>query len=308
MKVILDYLVYLLVRLVFGVLGSLPQGVRVSLCGGMFRIAFAVVPRLRKTAIRNLEIAFPEMSAERRGEILRGNCTEMGRLLADVIRLPTLTPEWAREHVSCPALERYAAVLQEQNGKGVLIATGHLGSFELLGHAIGLFGHPLSAIARRFRSPVLDRWWMGLREARGNSIIDRKGAFKEMVNTLLKGRSVAVLFDQNVTRNHAVFPTWFGKAAATTRSVALAALRTEVPIFVASIRYCGDDRYAIEAVECDCTDMYRDEALSMDEKIDIITQRLSDHYCQMIASFPEGWFWLHRRWKTRPEHDQEVVY
>jgi KDO2-lipid IV(A) lauroyltransferase len=308
MKVILDYIVYGLVRLVFGLLGALSQERRVSVCGGLFRIAFAIVPRLRKTAMRNLEIAFPEASSEWRREILKKNCTEMGRLLADVVRLPSLTPEWAREHVSCLVLERYVSVLGKQNGKGVLIATGHLGSFELLGHAIGLFGYPLSAIARRFRSPVLDRWWMSLREVRGNTIIDRKGAVKEMINTLLSGRSVAVLFDQNVTRNHAVFPTWFGKPAATTRSVALAALRTEVPIFVASMRYAGEDRYTIEAVECECSDVYRDERLSMDEKIDLITQRLSDHYCRMIAAFPEGWFWLHRRWKTRPEHEQEAVY
>ncbi len=308
MKLILDYLVYGLVRTVFGLLGCLSQERRVAVCGALFRLAFAVVPRLRKAALRNLEIAFPEASYQWRQEILAKNCTEMGRLLADVVRLPSLTPEWVREHVTCPVLGQYVSVLAQQNGKGVLIATGHLGSFELLGHAIGLFGYPLSAIARRFRSPVLDKWWMSLREARGNTIIDRKGAFKEMVNTLLNGRSVAVLFDQNVTRNHAVFPMWFGKKAATTRSVALAALRTEVAVFVASMRYSGDDRYVIEAVECDCSDVYRDQVLSMDEKIDIITQRLSDRYCRMIAAFPEGWFWLHRRWKTRPEHEPEVVY
>lgn len=308
MKLFIDYIIYLLVRLVFGLLGMLSQPARVGLCGSLFRCAFALVPKLRTTAIRNLEIAFPESSEQWRRAILTKNCTEMGRLLADVVRLPHLTPEWAQAHVSCPALEHYVRAFREHPGKGVLIATGHLGSFELLGHAIGLFGYPLSAIARRFRSPILDRWWMGLREARGNTIIDRKGAVKEMVNTLLRGRSVAVLFDQNVTRNHAVFPTWFGKPAATTRSVALAALRTEAPVFVASIRYCGDDRYAIEAVECDCADVYRNEELSMDAKIDLITQRLSDHYCRMIASFPEGWFWLHRRWKTRPEGEQESVY
>jgi KDO2-lipid IV(A) lauroyltransferase len=308
MKPFLDYTVYALVRSVFGLLGALSQGRRVAVCGALFRIAFAVLPRLRKTAMRNLEIAFPQATHEWRRVILSKNCTEMGRLLADVVRLPSLTPEWVQAHVKCPALERYAAVLGQQEGKGVLIATGHLGSFELLGHAIGLFGYPLSAIARRFRSPVLDRWWMGLREARGNTIIDRKGAVKEMINTLLNGRSVAVLFDQNVTRNHAVFPTWFGKPAATTRSVALAALRTEVPIFVASMRYTADDTYTIEAVECDCSDVYREQALSMDEKIDLITQRLSDHFCRMITEFPEGWFWLHRRWKTRPGHEQEVVY
>jgi KDO2-lipid IV(A) lauroyltransferase len=169
-----------------------------------------------------------------------------------------------------------------------------------MGHAIGMMGYPLAAVARRFRSPLLDRWWTGLRQSSGNRIIGRRGAFKEIVSTLQEGVSVAVLFDQNVTRNHAVFVDWFGTLAATTKSVALAALRTEVALFVSSLRYLGNDRYQIDVVECDCSDIYRDSSLTSDEKVRIITQRISDVYCKMIAGFPEGWFWMHRRWKTQP--------
>jgi KDO2-lipid IV(A) lauroyltransferase len=230
----------------------------------------------------------------------RKHVTEIARLVADTVRLPRLDQQWVREHVSFPNLPLYLERLRAQEGRGVVIATGHLGSFELMGHAIGLMGYPLAAVARRFRSPLLDRWWTGLRQASGNQIIDRKGAFKEMINVIQSGRSVAVLFDQNVTRNHAVFVDWFGEIAATTKSVALAALRAEVALFVASMKYVGNDRYEIDAVECDCSDVYRDDALSTDEKVRVITQRLSDHYCHMVAEFPEGWFWMHRRWKTRP--------
>lgn len=306
MKQLLDYLVYIAVRGAIGALALLPHGVRVGFFSGIFRILFTLLRRLRRTVLRNLEIAFPEATPGWRRQLMWGSCTELGRLLADTVRLPSLSPEWVQKHVRCDVLPQY--IQAQRGGRGVLIATGHLGSFELLGHAIGLFGYPLSAVARSFRSQRLDRWWRGLREARGNTIIGRSGAFKEMVETLSRGRSVAVLFDQNVTRNHAVFPTWFGKPAATTRAVALAALRTEAPLFVASIRYSGSDQYVIEALECDCQDIYSDSALTNDEKILCITQRLSDHFCEMIRQFPQGWFWLHRRWKTRPEGDEERVY
>ena len=139
--------------------------------------------------------------------ILGKNAIEMGRLLADTVRLSGLDEEWARTHVEIPALDAYAAARGET---GVLIATGHLGSFELLGHAIGLRGYPLAAIARKFKSRRLDAWWTGMREARGNRIIDRTGAFREMVKSVSAGTSVAVLIDQNVKSNHAVFVDWFG--------------------------------------------------------------------------------------------------
>ncbi len=307
-KQILELVVYGLVRLTVGLLSVLPQCARVVLFAGMFRFAFLILPRLRRTIDQNLRIVFPDKDQAWRSAMRRKNATEMGRLLADTVRLPSLTPAWGDAHVEFPALEAYRQRLQENPSRGLLIATGHLGSFELLGHAIGLRGLPLAAVARKFQSRRFDRWWTGLREARGNKIIDRRGAFKEVVNCISSGMSTAVLFDQNITRNHAVFVDWFGVPAATTRSVALAALRTGAPIFVASIRYVGNDRYHVDAAECSYEDVYRDEGMSNDEKVLVITQRLADRYCEMIRTFPEGWFWMHRRWKTRPDPAGVKIY
>ena len=303
-----DIIAYVSVRSLVAALGVLPHWFRVKLFTFLFRLGFVLIPRMKRTIDRNLLVAFPEKDAMWRRDIRRRNAVEMARLLADTVRLPKLTPEWGREHVEIPVFEQYRQRLEQDSSRGILIATGHLGSFELLGHAIGLRGYPLAAVARKFKSKRFDSWWTGLREARGNKIIDRRGAFKEVVATLSRGTSVAVLFDQNVTRNHAVFVDWFGVAAATTKSVALAALRTNVPIFVASIRYTGNDRYRVEALECDCSDIYRDEASSTEEKVQQITQRLAGLYCDMIRQFPEGWFWLHRRWKTRPEPGEPKFY
>lgn len=308
MKQILELIAYSFVRITVAMLGALPQSARVSLFSGLFSLTFACVPRIRRTIDQNLRIAFPDMDEAWRRDIAKKNAREMGRLLADTVRLPSLTSEWGQSHVEIPALEAYRARLTEAPPRGVIIATGHLGSFELLGHAIGLRGLPLAAVARKFQSRRFDRWWTGLREARGNRIIDRRGAFKEVVSCISSGMSAAILFDQNVTRNHAVFVDWFGVPAATTRSVALAALRTGAPIFVASIRYGGNDQYYVDAVECDYSDVYRQEDLSNDDKVVIITQRLADQYCEMIRKFPEGWFWMHRRWKTRPEPEAAKIY
>jgi KDO2-lipid IV(A) lauroyltransferase len=303
-----DIIAYVFVRLLVAVLGVIPHELRIKLFTFLFRLAFEFVPRMKHTIDRNLSVAFPDKDATWRRDIRRRNAVEMARLLADTVRLPKITPEWGSEHIEIPVFEHYRQRLNEDPSRGILIATGHLGSFELLGHAIGLRGYPLAAVARKFKSKRFDSWWTGLREARGNKIIDRRGAFKEVVATLSRGTSAAVLFDQNVTRNHAVFVNWFGVPAATTKSVALAALRTQVPIFVASIRYLGTDRYRVEALECDCSDVYGNEGLSTDEKVGIITQRLADVYCDMIRNFPEGWFWLHRRWKTRPDPSESKFY
>jgi KDO2-lipid IV(A) lauroyltransferase len=305
---LLDALLLLMTKATYSALSWVPHGWRVALFSLLFRLLFFLVPRMRTTIHRNLLIAFPNEGAEWRKRLMHRNATELGRLVADAVRLPRLDERWVREHVTCPMLPGYLECLKSQNGKGLLIATGHLGSFELLGHAIGLMGHPLAAVARSFRSARFDAWWRSLREARGNTIIGRKGAFKAIVSTISEGKSVAVLFDQNVTRNHAVFVDWFGCAAATSKSLALAVLRCEVPVFVAAMRYCGDDRYEIMAVEVDFTEICASTDLSTDEKVYRITAKLSSEYEALIRTFPEGWFWMHRRWKTRPEGEEEDLY
>ena len=81
-----------------------------------------------------------------------------------------------------------------------------------------------------------------------------------------------------------------------------------MPVYVASMRYVGEDKYHIEAEECDFSNLYTDETLTTEQKVLIITQRLSTLYVEMIRRFPEGWFWMHRRWKTRPEGEPESIY
>jgi KDO2-lipid IV(A) lauroyltransferase len=124
-----------------------------------------------------------------------------------------------------------------------------------------------------------------------------------VVKHLRKGDVVALPFDQNVRRSFAVFVDFFGKEAATTRALGLAALASEAPILIGSLCYLGKDRYRVEWEECPMSDVYAAEHLSSDEKQRAIAQRVSDAYAAMIRKNPSAWFWMHRRWKTTSRED-----
>ena len=193
-------------------------------------------------------------------------------------------------------------------GKGIVYATGHLGSFELLAHAGPMFGYPMSFVVRNATLPNVDAWWRRQREGNGNRVINRKGAVREIMTELDKGRDVGILFDQNVRRAHAVFVPWFGLPAATTKTVALVALRCEAPVAVAAVRYLGNERYRIEAKDFDFSAVYTDQTLTNDQKIERITAVVSAEFERLIRLSPQEWFWMHRRWKTRPEGERETIY
>lgn len=300
-----DWLTYICFRLIYQGLGLLPHNVIKAVTGTLWLLLFRVVPRLKKTIDVNLRIAFPERDEQWYREMVVKHAVEMGRLSADIIRLPSIDRHWMEEHVRFKNYDRYQRAHQ---AGGVLLATGHLGSFELLGHLAGLSGSPVVAIARKFKSDRLNRWWESMRQASGNTIIDRKGAFKKMIQALDAKQSVAVLFDQNVKRKHAVFVPWFSMQAATTKSLALAVLQTSTPVFVASIRPLEGDIYEVWLEELDFSEVKNDSVLTEDQRIQDITARISSSFCERIVDFPEGWFWSHRRWKTRPDEGDRSPY
>lgn len=306
--VLVDLCAVTLLRLFVFVMNSLPLGVREALVTGIFRIIFALIPSYRRIAFKNLQLVFPALSHQEHEQIYRDSIRAFGRIFIDLARLHTLDENWVRTHVENPYLPEYERIKRDHPETGVIFATGHLGSFEVLAHCVPIYGYPISFVVRSFNLPRVNHWWRSKREVRGNRAIDRRGAFKEVSAELNRGRDVGVLFDQNVTRNHAVFVPFFGRPAATTKLVGLAALRARAPIIAASITYLGNDRYRINACEVDCSDIYRNEEFDTDTKVRIITERITAEYERMILAHPGEWFWFHRRWKTAPEGQTENFY
>lgn len=270
----------------------------------VLRGLFILAPRHRRVALDNLAAAFPEASKAWRIQTYQECLWSLARVFVDFARLPVLTPAWVESQVECSFLARYRELKAAHPGMGVLIATGHLGSFELLAHCMPMWGHPLAFVVRNFKLESIDAWWTASRERWGNKVIKRRGAFKEVFKRLSSGQDVAILFDQNVTKNHATFVPWFGKLAATTKTPALAALRTGCPVVVAGIVSLPGDRYQVLAEECPINHIRDDPSLTSEEKVERITALLSARYEAFIRSQPGSWFWFHRRWRTRPDHER----
>jgi Kdo2-lipid IVA lauroyltransferase/acyltransferase len=293
--------------LVWG-LNRFPLPFRQALISAIMRLVFALKPSYRRIAFKNLNLVFPNKSLEEKQQIYRASINSFARIFVDLARLYTLDDNWVKTQVEFPNREVYERIKREYPNTGIVFATGHLGSFEVLALCLAIFGHPISFVMRNFNLPRINEWWKNKREVRGNRAIDRSGAVKQVIRDLSNGRDVGILFDQNITRNHAVFVSFFGRLAATTKLVGLAALRASAPVMAISISYLGDDRYRVNALEVDCKDIYQDANLTRDQKVEIITQRVSSEYEKMVLENPEEWFWFHRRWKTTPEGQAEDFY
>lgn len=281
-----------------------PHTWRIRLFAPFYRACLALSSRYRSIAEKNMSLVFPERSDVERREILKHSAESFARMVSDVFRISELTEEWFRRHVT---VEREAELIALVGAGPVLFLGGHLGSFDLMVAAFGALIQPIDFIVRENKIASVEEWSMRLRTRSGNGVIPRSGGLRRILSQMNKGRSVGFLFDQNVTRNHAIFVEWFGRVAATTVAPGLVAERVRCPVIVGWIRYDEGDTYTIRWEALNESTMY-DPSFTVEQVREAVLRQAVAVLERAIKDQPADWFWLHRRWKTAPEGMLEDFY
>ncbi len=252
--------------------------------------------RLRRVGMRNLSLAFPEMSRSERRRILRGEYISLGRQLAEVCLFPRYTRENVNRVVVYDGFENYERAFARR--KGVLFLTGHLGGWELSAFAHSLQGHPMWVVMRSLDNRRVDRLIQSYRTMHGNRTVDKDDFVRGLLAAMKNGEVVGILMDTNMTPPQGVFVDFFGIPAYTASGLARIALRTDAAVIPTFTTWDSRMRKYIlrfdPAVELIRTD---------NNEADIVanTARFTKVIEAYVRRFPDQWLWVHRRWKTRPE-------
>lgn len=277
-------------------LGWLPRVVARGLGAGIGRLAYLLAGRLRKTGLRNLELAYPESSAEWRKAILRGLYRSLGWQLAEFCRMERYTPENTRGLIRYDGLERFLEA--EARGKGVLIVTGHLGAWELSSFYHSLMGHPMGMVIRRLDNRVLDAFVNRIRCMHGNKVLHKDDFARGLISAMRAGETVGILMDTNMTPPQGVFVEYFGVPACTASGLARVALRTGAAVLPGFLLWEAKERQYVlhfgEEIPVEQTEDTEADVLAL-------TQRCTSAIESWVRRYPEQWLWIHRRWKTRPD-------
>lgn len=257
--------------------------------------------KLRRTGQRNLELAFPDISAEQRKEFLRGCFENLGRSLGVFSHFRKESPEAWREFVDCEGLERLAVA--RTTGRGVILFTGHIGAWELSSFGLSLFDRPLSFLVRRIDNPKVETLVDRYRTSRGNRTIDKMFAAREMLQILQSGGTLGILVDLNTLDREAVFVDFFGVKAATTFIVAKLALRTGADVFPVFAPWDDARQKFVVQVGEPLRFANTDDEM---ENIHRLTQAMTGVVEDYVRRYPDQWLWIHRRWKTRPPGEPEI--
>ncbi|MEO0249936.1 MAG: hypothetical protein ABIN58_10470, partial [candidate division WOR-3 bacterium] len=220
----LDLIEYIPAYLLLKFLGVLPRRKAITLGYIVGALAYHFWSRLRKVGLRNLELAFPELSPQERTALLKRVFRNLGRLLGEFSQFPKLNCGNIAEIVVYEGLENYQRAIAR--GKGVLILTAHFGAWELSSFAHSLYGYPIHFLVRRLDNPLLEELIEKYRTLGGNRTVTKKEAARRVLAALRQGEAVGILMDLNTQPHEGIFCDFFGIPCCTSPIIAHFALRT----------------------------------------------------------------------------------
>jgi KDO2-lipid IV(A) lauroyltransferase len=282
-------------------LGLLPRSAAIFIGKLTARVVYYLHGRLRHTAHRNLAMAMPEMGADERVRVIKGVFRNLGRLLGEFSQFPKLTPENIDQIVIYDGLENYKSAAER--GRGVLLLTGHVGSWELCAFAQGLYGYPLSFLVRLLDNPLINRMANHHRELSGNRTINKMMAVKPVLETLKRGGDVGLLIDVNVLSDQGIFCDFFGIPASSTMGLAVFALRADAPVVPGFLIW--DERLKKHRLRFD-PEIPLVRTGDFKEEVRINTERFTRVVEEYVRRYPDQWLWIHKRWKTRPQEEPDL--
>ncbi len=248
------------------------------------KLFYLTIPKLRRVAKKNLEIAnIPDEG------VIDGVYRSIARLLATFAQFPSLTPEAVHKLVRYEGLDNFQTAMAR--GRGVLVATAHFGNWELSAFAHGFLTGPMHVVVRPLDNPRVDALVERYRALSGNPIIEKKDAARSILKALKSGAAVGILIDQNVTLDEGVFIDFFGKKACAGSAFAKLAHHSGAAVIPGYALWHEDEgRYAI----------HFEAEVEMTGDVQADTQRIHARLENAIRRHPDQYLWLHRRWKTRP--------
>ena len=140
---------------------------------------------------------FPRRPQPSGNQILRKLYRNLGWLLAEFCQMPGYTAKQTQSFIRYEGLEHYLAARDE--GKGVLILTGHLGAWELSSFYHSLMGYPMSIVIRRLDNPLVDNLVNHIRCLHGNQVLHKDDFARGLLGSMRRGETVGILMDTNMT-------------------------------------------------------------------------------------------------------------
>lgn len=270
-----------------------PHSVLLTL-GKWLGILFHVVDwRHREYAVRQMMecLDLPEAEARR---VERLSSINLGRNVLEILYTPALTRENFREYIEVEHLDNAEAAWNE--GKGVVVYTAHIGTWEWLAATIALLGFPSTTTARTQPNDQVSLFLDAIRARNGIEVFATRSGPREMVvasRALKAGKGLGILADNDAGEN-GLPVTFMGRPFSAPKGHAFFAEKLGCPVLPAFILRKEDGKHKVVFGE----PLHLEVGQGPGKGPVPLTVRLTEIMERTIRENPTQWIWYRRLWNT----------
>jgi len=275
----------------FRTIGLLPFPLLWALGIGLGRMAGRIAGSRRRVALRNLEICLPELPQR--------ECERIASLHFGYLGVAALTQGlvWG---ASSRRLARLVKLRHRERfdelhaqGRNIIIMVPHFVGLELGGAAFTALVHRGMYMYQKIRNPVIDAQMNASRVRFGALSIERQDGLRALVREIRRGTPFFYLPDQNAGRRDGIFVPFCGIPASTVPMLGRFAQMGDAVVLPTYTRFLPWGR-GLELI----FDQPLEPFPSGDQSVD--TAYMNRVIEARIHTMPAQYFWVHRRFKTRP--------
>jgi len=257
--------------------------------------AFDVLRIRRDVVMGHLERIFGDRrTRDELVAIARESYCNFGRMTFEYMWFPRVHPENVSATMRVSGGEHIDAAIEA--GKGAVLVAGHFGNWETLA-MLASVGYPMTFLVGEQHNILVDGMMNRLRSRFGGELVPVTGNLMGVLRALRANRVVGLLSDQDAGRD-GVFVEFLGRTASTPYGPARFSERTGAALLPCAVLRHEDG--VNEIIVCPPVPP-PPEDLPQEERVRELTQGYTTAFEGFILEHPEHYFWMHRRWKTRPQ-------
>ena len=279
--------------LIVWLLHFLPLSVLAKFGNGLGSFFYVVARERRNVADINLRLCFPDMDQAERSRLVLRHFQVFARSFLERGILWWSSAERIKKLVRIEGEEHFRAA----NGKPLIILSAHFVAFEVGGYWLTMQTGAVDVYTKQ-KNRYVDAFLLKKRARFGHQLLySRQEGMRPVIRAVREGRPLYYLMDQDVSVKDGMFVPFFGIQAATVTTLPRLVELTGAKVVPCITRvlpggagyetrfYPAWDNYPSGDVEAD-------------------TRRVNEFIEQRVLEMPEQYFWVHKRFKTRPEGEK----
>ena len=258
-------------------------------------LLYALGAERRRVAATNLRLCFPQMGERERGALVRAHFRVFARCFLERGILWWGSRERIQRLIRVVGLE----YLKTVQGGPVIVLAPHFVALDVGGSWMTQYVNLVSIYSNQ-KNPLFHKMLLHGRSRFGQQrLYTRQDGLRPVVKALHDGYPFYYLPDQDLATKDGVFVPFFGVQAATLSTVSRLAKITGAKV-VPCISRILPDGAGYEVRFYPAWDSYPTDDIVAD------TRRVNEFIEQRVREMPEQYFWLHKRFKTRPRGEKKL--